>query len=172
MSLVSCNGWSRWLYLVVRVPRVDVDEKEFDAFVAAVEPRLRRALTALRGVEAGQDATSEALAWAWANWSRVKDMEHPVGYLYRVGRTRSRPRRERTLHATVPAEDPPRVEPRLAGALLRLPERRRTALLLVHGYGWTHQEVADALGVSRSSVGTHVERAMTHLRKELGAHHG
>lgn len=156
----------------MRDPRIDVDEEAFDAFVAEVEPRLRRALTALRGVETGQDATSEALAWAWAHWAQVKDMEHPVGYLYRVGRTRTRPRRERTLHATAPAEDSHRVEPRLARALARLPERRRTVLLLVHGYGWTHQEVADALGVSRSSVGTHIERAMTHLRNELGAHHG
>ncbi len=156
----------------MRVPRFDVDDDEFAAFVAEVEPRLRRALTALRGVETGEDATSEALAWAWANWTRVKDMEHPVGYLYRVGRTRTRPRRQRTLHATAPTEDPHRVEPGLARALSRLPERRRTALLLVHGYGWTHQEVADALGVSRSSVGTHIERAMTQLRNELGAHHG
>jgi RNA polymerase sigma-70 factor (ECF subfamily) len=157
----------------VRVPRIDVDEEAFDAFVAKVEPRLRGALTALRGVETGQDATSEALAWAWVNWARVKDLEHPVGYLVRVGRTRTRPRLVRTVHAREPAEDlSHRAEPRLARALSQLPEQRRAAILLVHGYGWTHQEVADALGVSRSSVGTHIERAMTHLRNELGAHHG
>ena len=168
---VSYTGWPRCFYSVVRVLRSDDDDEAFDTFVAEVEPRLRRALTALRGAETGQDATAEALAWAWANWARVKDMEHPVGYLYRVGSTRTRPRRERTLHATAP-EDSHRVEPGLARALSQLPERQRTAVLLVHGCGWTHQEVADALGLSRSSVGTHVERAMAQLRNELGAQHG
>ena len=160
------------LLTVVRVPPVDVDDDEFAAFVAKVEPRLRRALTALRGIETGEDATWMALAWAWANWPQVKDMEHPIGYLYRVGRTRTRPRRERTLHAPAPAEDSHRVEPGLTHALAKLPERRRTALLLVHAYGWTYQEVADALEVSRSSVGTHIQRAITQLRNELGAHNG
>lgn len=150
---------------------MDVDDVEFAAFVARVEPRLRHALTALRGFETGEDATSEALAWAWANWPRVKVMEHPVPYLYRVGRTHTRKRLERTLHATL-SEDSHDVEPRLARLVSHLPERRRTALLLVHGHGWTHQEVADLLKISRSSVGTHIERAMTYLRKELGAHHG
>ncbi len=39
---------------------------------------------------------------------------------------------------------------------------------LIHGCGWTHQEVADALELSRSSVGTHLDRAMAQLRKKLG----
>lgn len=160
------------LLAVVRVPSFDVDDDEFAAFVAKVEPRLRRALTALRGVETGEDATWMALAWAWANWPQVRAMEHPIPYLYRVGRSRTRQRRERVLHATAPAEGFHSVEPNLAHALSQLPERRRTAVLLVHSYGWTHQEVAEALGISRSSVGTHIKRAMKHLRHELGADHG
>lgn len=156
---------------MVRVLRPDGDDDAFVSFVTEVEPRLRRAFTALRGVEAGRDATAEALGWAWTNWPQVKDMANPVGYLYRVGSSRTRPRRERALHATA-AMDSQGFEPGLARALTRLSERQRTVVLLVHGCGWTHQEVAEALGLSRSSVGTHVGRAMTQLRKELGAHHG
>ena len=144
------------------------DRLAFTSFVARVEPRLRRALTALRGPELGRDATAEALAWAWANWSSIEEMANPVGYLYRVGSSRTRPRRERGLPVPEPAEGHG-YEPGLGPALAALSERQRAAVVLVHGCGWTHQEVADALGVSRSSVGTHVDRAMARLRHELGA---
>ncbi|HEU5152224.1 MAG TPA: sigma-70 family RNA polymerase sigma factor [Iamia sp.] len=148
--------------------RLDIDREAFTSFVAEVEPRLRRALTSLRGSDLGRDATAEALAYAWANWSTVREMANPVGYLYRVGSSRTRPRRRRPWPPAVPVE-PHGFEPGLGPALARLSERQRTAVVLVHGCGWTHQEVADALGLSRSSVGTHVERAMALLRRELGA---
>ena len=146
---------------------METDREAFTSFVAEVEPRLHRALVALRGREIGREATAEALAWAWANWSAVEKMANPAGYLYRVGSSRTRPRREGIWLTTAPA-DLPGFEPGLGPALSRLSDRQRTAVVLVHGCGWTHQEVADALGVSRSSVGTHVDRAMAQLRKELG----
>jgi DNA-directed RNA polymerase specialized sigma24 family protein len=168
---VSYKRVTLGLYTVVEVLRLDIDQEAFTSFVAEVEPRLRRALTALRGRDIGRDATAEALAWAWANWSQVKEMANPAGYLYRVGSSRTRPRRERAWPMAVPA-DPHGFEPGLAPALARLSERQRTVVVLVHGCGWTHQEVADALELSRSSVGTHLDRAMAQLRKELGADDG
>ncbi|HMJ79386.1 MAG TPA: sigma factor-like helix-turn-helix DNA-binding protein [Iamia sp.] len=148
---------------------MQADRDGFTTFVGEVEPRLRRALVALRGPDLGRDATAEALAWAWANWDAVTEMKNPVGYLYRVGSSRSRLRPVRG----VPAPDPAAAggfgfEPGLDPALARLTDRQRAAVVLVHGCGWTHQEVADALRVSRSSVGTHVERALARLREELG----
>lgn len=140
----------------------------FSAFVVEVEPRLRRALTLLRGAEAGRDATAEALAWAWEHWPEVQAMANPAGYLYRVGSSRSRGRPMRFPPATAPA-DAPGFEPGLEPALGRLTDRQRTAVVLVHGCGWSLQEVADALELSKSSVATHVERALAQLRRELGA---
>jgi DNA-directed RNA polymerase specialized sigma24 family protein len=156
------------LYRGVEVLEVEADQVAFTAFVAEVEPRLRRALVALRGPEAGRDATAEALAWAWAHWSEVTAMANPAGYLYRVGSSRSRPRRARYL-APVASSSEIGFEPGLEPALARLTDKQRAAVVLVHGCGWTHQEVADALGISRSSVGTHIDRAMARLREELGA---
>lgn len=153
----------------VEVLEVEADRVAFTAFVAEVEPRLRRALVALRGPELGRDATAEALAWAWGNWAQVTSMENPAGYLYRVGSSRTRPRRPALLPVVSASFDGSAFEPGLGPALARLSERQRAAVVLVHGCGWTHQEVADALGVSRSSVGTHVDRAMARLREELGA---
>ena len=149
------------------VREAEDDRLAFSAFVAGAEPRLRRALTLLRGVDAGRDAAAEAMAWAWEHWSEVEAMANPVGYLYRVGQSRSRFRTPRFAPPPTPP-DAPGFEPGLVPALGRLTDRQRTAVVLVHGCGWTHQEVADALGVSRSSVATHIERGLAQLRAELG----
>ncbi|WP_421118037.1 RNA polymerase sigma factor [Aquihabitans daechungensis] len=146
---------------------MDRDEAAFTDFVTEAEPRLRRAFTLLRGADVGGDATGEALALAWEHWPEVQAMGNPIGYLYRVGGSKTRYREERFPHAPPPS-DAPGFEPGLVPALARLSARQRTAVVLVHGCGWTHQEVADALDLSRSSVGTHVERAMAQLRTELG----
>jgi DNA-directed RNA polymerase specialized sigma24 family protein len=136
---------------------------EFSAFVATVEPKLRRALTALCGVEEARDATAEALTYAWQHWDRVAAMENPAGYVYRVARSRSRRRQRRPLFPDVP-DALPEVEPGLPGALSALPERQRVAVLLVHGWDWTHQEVAEVMGVSVSTVRNHLARALARLR--------
>lgn len=63
----------------------------------------------------------------------------------------------------------PEVEPALVPALLRLSPAQRTAVWLVHGCQWRYGEVAEAMGVSASSVGTHVSRGLEGLRASLGA---
>jgi DNA-directed RNA polymerase specialized sigma24 family protein len=68
-------------------------EDEFRAFVAAVEPRLHRALVAHYGWEAGREATADALAYAWEHRSKVLSMANPAGYLFRVGQSSLRRRR-------------------------------------------------------------------------------
>jgi RNA polymerase sigma-70 factor (ECF subfamily) len=135
-------------------------------FVVDAQPRLNRAFVGALGIDGAAEATAEALAWAWANWERLRRMENSVGYLYRVGRSRTRRRRPSKLpspsHLGVPE-----VEPDLVPALLELPERQRTSVWLVHGCQWRHQEVADALGISASAVATHVNRALKRLRARL-----
>lgn len=158
-----------------------VSAQEFSAFVGLVESRLRRALAATWGPEVGREATAEALAWAWENWTSVQSMENAAGYLYRVGASRVRPRRKpiedyrRLLTGTDDGAkfdpDQRHFEPGLADALTHLSDRQRTVVVLVHGCGWTHQEVADALELSRSSVATHLDRALDGLRAELGVDH-
>jgi DNA-directed RNA polymerase specialized sigma24 family protein len=38
---------------------------------------------------------------------------------------------------------------------------------LVHGCQWTYGEVAEAMGLGASTVGTHVSRGMARLRERL-----
>lgn len=143
---------------VVRAgPEVDA-HVAFTDFVKQIEPRLRRALVAARCPNLGRDATAEALAWAWEHWPRVQAMDNPTGYLFRVGQSKTRQRRRAWLQQGAVAWEH-EVEPGLGAALAQLSEQQRIAVLLVHGCGWTYQEVAEALDLSRSSVGTHVNRA-------------
>ncbi|MEJ7582803.1 MAG: sigma factor-like helix-turn-helix DNA-binding protein [Acidimicrobiales bacterium] len=142
------------------------DEDDFEDFVAEATPRLKRAFVASRGVLSAGDATAEALGYAWEHWDRVRAMDNPVGYLYRVGQSRTRARRVGMLPQPS-ALGLPDVEPGLVPALLDLPLTQRTAVWLVHGCGWSYREVAEAMDVSVSAVGTHVTRALERLRAQL-----
>ncbi len=145
-----------------------VDEA-FTEFAKDVEPRLRLALVAAFGVEAGVEATSEALAYGWENWDSLSSRPNPAGYLFGVGRNKARKRRKtRTLLPAPPVDHEFFVEPGLPDALNRLSDRQRVAVLLVHGEDWTHSEVADLLGLSVSTVQQHAERGLSKLRKAIG----
>lgn len=143
-------------------------ETTFETFVAAVEPRLRRALTGHLPLDAVPDAVAEALAYAWQHWDRVRDLDNPAGYLFRVGQSRSRRRREGVPVGPDPARLP-EVEPALGPALRALAPQQRSAVWLVHACGWTYAETASALGITPSAVGTHLTRGLAHLRTSLGA---
>ncbi len=111
----------------------------------------------------------QALAYAWEHWSDVRDLANPVGYLYRVGQSRTRTRRVPQLPEPE-AIGLPDIEPLLIPALLRLPDTQRAALWLVHACQWRYAEVAEALNTTTSMVGNHVARGMARLREELGVH--
>ena len=69
----------------------------FSDFVRRVEPRLGDALIAALGPEVGHEATEEALIWAWEHWDRAQNLESPVAYLFRVGRSKAKKYRKKGL---------------------------------------------------------------------------
>jgi DNA-directed RNA polymerase specialized sigma24 family protein len=141
-------------------------EEEFTAFVVEQECRLRRAFVAAFGGERGREATAESLAFAWEHWDRLSQMDNAPGYLYRVGRSRTR--RRRTALTFMPEEhNDPIVEPGLSVALKTLSTRQRTAVVLVHGFGWTLREVAELTGTKITTVQNHLERGLAKLRQAL-----
>ena len=143
-------------------------EAEFTTFVKQVEARLSFALAAAFGVEVGAESAADALAYAWENWSEVRDMDNPAGYLYRVGQTAARRYRKRgPLFPPVDHQVLPEVEPGLPSALSRLSEAQRTAVVLVYVLEWTEREAAELLGVDRSTVRRHRDRGLAKLRTAL-----
>jgi DNA-directed RNA polymerase specialized sigma24 family protein len=154
--------------VVTPVPgQASKDRAAFERFVEDAGPRLGRALAAVYGFEDGRDATAEALAYAWENWLKLQHIENLPGYLFRVGKTRGRPRRQRVLF-DVGADAEHRFEPGLPNALAALSPRQRLAVVLVHGYGYTLREVAELTGVRPTTMENHLSRGLSRLRSLLG----
>ncbi|MGB5168896.1 MAG: sigma-70 family RNA polymerase sigma factor [Acidimicrobiia bacterium] len=140
----------------------------FSEFFAETEPILRHALVASCGPEVGREAAADAFEYAWRHWDRVALMEHPVGYLFRVGRSAAKKYRKRPV-AAEPQIDAslPWFEPGLVPELRRLSDRQRTAVVLRHSFGCTYDEISRVMGVSVPTVQKHVERALGKLRSTL-----
>ncbi len=143
------------------------DHGSFTDFVREAEPRLRHALTAAYGQDRGREAVAEALAYGWQHWDRLSEMDNPAGYLYRVARSKARPKR-RPLFSPVPMDRLPHVEPGLPAALSKLSEKQRIAVVMVHAYDWPRHEVAAMLDISVSTLDTHLQRGLFKLRGALG----
>jgi RNA polymerase sigma factor (sigma-70 family) len=143
------------------------DRATFERFVEEVGPRLGRALAAAYGFEDGRDATAEALAYAWQHWQRLQHIANLPGYLFRVGQTRNRRKRQPVLFDVSECDDR-RFEPGLPKALAALTQRQRLAVVLVHGYGCTLREVAELTGTKPTTVQNHLSRGLARLRSSLG----
>ena len=155
--------------MLTEKPEVD----SFTQFFVGNESRLRQALMAACGSAVGREVAQEALEYGWEHWERIRSMENPVGYLYKVGRNLSR--RRRPAHVTfveVPYDSTPNIEPALPKALAALSARQRTAVVLVHCFQWTLSEVAGVMGISKTAVQNHVERGLAALRERLEDRHG
>lgn len=138
-----------------------------EQLLVEARPKLWRAYVGVRGVDGADEATAEALAWGWEHQDRLGSLENPIGYLYRVGLTRSTPKRS-PVNLPRPEEvGLPDIEPKLMPSLLSLTDKQRTAVWLVHACGWSYADAAQALQISRSAVGTHVARALEALRHDL-----
>jgi RNA polymerase sigma-70 factor (ECF subfamily) len=141
----------------------------FVAFFEQKEQPIRQALSAELGFDLGKDSAAHALAYAWEHWDRIKEMDNPAGYVFRVGqrygrRQRRRPPQPAAVSSNV---EMPWVEPALSVALKSLSRHQRIAVVLVHGLGWTRVEVAELLGIKPTTVQNHVERGLKRLRQEL-----
>jgi RNA polymerase sigma-70 factor (ECF subfamily) len=156
-------------------PVVGTRADRFRTLCTEVEPRLRRSLVAAYGPDLGSDAAADALAWAWEHFDRVEVMTNPAGYLWRVGQTsvRRANRRHSEGWAMPAGERGDRAgdhayEPALAAALTALSDRQRTAVLLVHGYGYTLAEAAEVLGCRIRTLRNHLDRGLAKVRAALG----
>jgi DNA-directed RNA polymerase specialized sigma24 family protein len=132
----------------------------FEPFVDRVEPRLLQALVARLGAADGREATVDALSWAWENWTKVGDFDHPVAYLFRVGVTSARRFRSRRP-SPYRADD--------AGQTVgeSLSVRQRTVVVLVSAYQWRIREVAEHLDIAASTAQRHYTRGLARLYELL-----
>jgi len=139
---------------------------EFEAFVHEVEPRLRNALVAAYGFDRGREATAAALGWAWEHRARLNKVNNKVAFLFKVGQSGTRNRKEPLIFAR-PEQTEPWIEPGLSPALAKLSERQRVAVVLVYGLSWTLREVAELTGTRVTTIQNHLERGLRNLRTSM-----
>ncbi len=130
------------------------------------------------------DVTQEALLRAWRGIGSFRGDARFSSWLYRITVNvawTSLNRRRRTRHAPLELVDnlaaPPssfenpelaleaaNLRGRLREALLVLPRRSRVVVVLCDIYGWSHSQIADALGISVSASKVRLHRARKRLR--------
>lgn len=156
------------------VGRTEDDDFEaaFDALFAAA----RRIAVRLvgNGAEA-DDAAAEALARAYARWSKVRDLDYRDAWVMRVTANvaldvlrRSRQPLPAASADTIDPADAAVTRLALAQALRRLPRRQRDVVVLRYLADLSEATVAESLGVSAGSVKQHAHRAIDALRHTLG----
>jgi RNA polymerase sigma-70 factor (sigma-E family) len=161
-----------------------VDDQEFDAYVGASGPRLKRLAFLLTGdLDAAEDLLQTAYAKALPRWSRIRTYDQPDAYMRRVlvnGRTSlwRRTRGREVLTDRVPdraGADPMSARDEaedLRRALLALPAKQRAAVVLRFYCDLSEQETAAAMGVSVGTVKSHTSRGLARLRELVPAPDG
>ncbi len=143
---------------------------DFERFVATDCARLRRVLIAYFGIDIGNDVANDAIEYAWRNWARVRKMDNPTGYLFRVGQTAARRHRRWERKVELPPEhrnQDATIDPGLHRALAQISPEQRACVVMVKVFDWSYQQTADALGLPVTSVRNHVHRGLTALRTAL-----
>lgn len=164
------------------LPRVagpaPVAAEPFEAFYRAQLDRVYRALAVTLGdPQLAREAADEAMARAYAHWRRVRGLDNPGGWVYRVGLNwatswRRKLRRERALPdepgapVAAPAPDP------AAGtaarqALARLPLPQRAVVVCRVLLDLSTAETAALLRVAEGTVKSRLARALAALRDTL-----
>lgn len=126
-----------------------------------------------------EDATQDAFVQAWRKLdgfrgdSRFSSWLHRIAVNVVLGRMRSS-RREAERMRLVDTEMPTTTAPEhdmgdLERAIAGLPERARQVFVLAGVYGYTHEQVADALDVAVGTCKAHLHRARQLLAEQLEA---
>ena len=155
-------------------------DAEFEAYVVAARPRLRRLAYSLCGDwHAADDIVQTALAKLYVAWPRVRRASDPDAYVRRtIARTTidesRRPwRRERSGlsgHDPVAGDDDVPARHDLVAAQL-LPEMQRKTVVLRHWLGLSVAETADDLGIAEGTVKSHTSRALAALQDLMREEH-
>lgn len=154
---------------------------DFDSFVVARGRALLRFAYVLCGnAHLAEDIVQEVLARAHRKWSRIEQMEAPEAYVRKaIVREYLSWRRRRASAEEVVAQVPEHADPRdpatalaerteMWALLAGLPKAQRAVLVLRFYGDLADDEIANALGCTKSTVRAHASRAIAKLRLMVG----
>jgi DNA-directed RNA polymerase specialized sigma24 family protein len=155
---------------------VVADTGNFEEWYPETHRRLVVTLTVFGGgLDEATEAADEALVRAYERWDRVRTLDSPTAWTYRVAvNVLKRRARRRSVEASIlrnrlplPSIPPPAGE---AWELVKdLTPRQRLAVVLRYVADLPEAEIAAAMGVSRSTVSSTLADALTRLRVTLTA---
>lgn len=157
----------------------------FDTWYEQLHPRLHAAMriTCVSNEDA-DDVVAEAFERAAARWSRVRQMDNPDGWAYRVAlnlarrRHGARRRDEDLVTAAIDASSGRHAPPhgnlgeattRFVELVAPLPARTREVLVLRHVADLTEPAIAAALGISRGTVSSTLRDGHRRIAQQLEA---
>ena len=155
-------------------------EATFEQFFHAHEGTIRSYLWRITGDEqASHDIAQETFLRAWQRFEQVSHYEQPRAWLFRVATNlASNHRRHRSIHdatmAHISPTHPATLDPAagiaesavVRAALLAMPVRQRSALVLRVVYGLSIAEIAEALGASKAAAAMTLSRAREAFRAQ------
>ena len=149
-------------------------DAHFEAAFASLYPRARRlALRITARPALADELAAEALARAFADWKRLRNVDYLDAWVLRVTTNlaiNAVKRKEAVLPPPAPVNpsDAALVRLGLVAALRELPRRQREAVALYFLGDMSEDDVARALGIAPGTVKTHVHRGIAALRAALG----
>ena len=155
-------------------------EATFEQFFHAHEDTILGYLWRITGDEqASHDIAQETFLRAWQRFEQVSRYEQPRAWLFRVATNlASNHRRHRSIHdstmAHISPTHPATLDPAagiaesavVRAALLAMPVRQRSALVLRVVYGLSIAEIAEALGASKAAAAMTLSRAREAFRAQ------
>ena len=119
-----------------------------------------------------EELAQDTFVKACERWDRVRTMDNPVGYLYRMAVNAHRSRLRRVGLATRRALSLRQSDPisesddrdQIRRALASLPVTQREAVVLVEWLGLSDVEAGEVLGISPGAVRVRISRARATLR--------
>jgi len=157
---------------------VEHDQREFAEFYAvAWDDCLRIVVVSVGDGALAEDLVAEAFTKAWASWRKVRGLAEPRAWVIRVALNAHvswwrRHRREVALgshDATATTSQGTGLDSSLVAALRRLPLRQRQVIALRLLLDLDTATTAEMLGMSASTVTTHLHRAVAALRRDIPA---
>jgi RNA polymerase sigma factor (sigma-70 family) len=153
-----------------------VATEAFERFFEDTHVRLFRALYLVTGRTGdAEDLVQESFVKVWERWDRVRSMERPEGYLFRVAMNsaRSRARRRSVAARLIPGRSEfdrfEEVDQRdaVVRALRAVPPRQRAAVVLTELLGYDATAAASILRVKPATVRSLASLARSALRDAM-----
>jgi len=146
--------------------------QDFDEFYLSVYPRALAVARRIVGSALAEDVAIEAAARAFACWKAVAKMEHPEAWVMRVVTNLGldEVRRKKAYLAEIAVRDASNdfvIRAGVVEALRSLTKRQQEVVVLRYIVDLPEREVAQILGLTTGTVGTHLHRALSQLRTYL-----